>query len=204
MAKNLGRVRTNTYTAYADNDAGLGFSLSPVNKSFIGHLHTGLELDPPVAADFAGVTFARFIERSLDNMEDGDRMAVNKMSAPLEIDMGGMNTLFASAIDLGIQADVDTDIIEVIGVQSRFNYSGAQYTNGGDLQLVDANGTIFAKCPASHYTSNKTNHAIWQILNPVFDAANGDGLFITCATSNPATGEGMLQVQLTYITKTFD
>lgn len=81
-----------TYVAYAGDNAGTGFSLTPTNLlKYRAEIHVAEELTPPVAADFTGAVWVKYIgddggggpggaeppELFLDFEEEGDEFVYN-------------------------------------------------------------------------------------------------------------------------------
>ncbi len=60
---------TYTYVAYASDNSGTGFSLTPTDSlKYRAEIHVTEELDPPAESDFSGATWVKYIG---DDGEDG-------------------------------------------------------------------------------------------------------------------------------------
>lgn len=130
---------TYTYVAYASDNSGTGFSLTPTdNLKYRAEIHVTEELDPPAESDFSGATWVKYIgddgedggggggsdapELHLDFEEAGDEFVYN---VPY-------NMKFTSMVSEGSGASLDVPLDTVMARYDRLTITA---TAGGLVSL---------------------------------------------------------------------
>ncbi|MCK9457156.1 MAG: hypothetical protein M0R31_07660 [Candidatus Riflebacteria bacterium] len=99
-----------TYVAYAGDNAGTGFSLTPTNLlKYRAEIHVTTELTPPTESDFSGATWVKYIGDDGEDGIDGDSSYV--YIAYASDDAGtDFTTTFDPALDYIAILATDTEI----------------------------------------------------------------------------------------------
>lgn len=128
--KNLGRVRSLNYVAFASDDQGADFALTPqADSTHVAFLESGEVLDPPVVSNFTGL-WKKYVGKdadqyNLDDIDDGsNNVSVKKKTVTIgSADVSDLNSqpynllnaatdkiyiLFAAAVKSTVKVDPGT------------------------------------------------------------------------------------------------